>query len=68
MPCTRVLRHPGLQDLRVHDNPALVEAARVAAALGGQVTFLYIHSPQEEGEARGGAHERTPTAPACLPV
>ena len=27
----------------------------MAAAQGGSVTFLYIHSPHEEGERRSGA-------------
>lgn len=33
------------QDLRLHDNPALSEAVKLANQLGGTVTFLYVHSP-----------------------
>jgi hypothetical protein len=39
------------QDLRLHDNPALVEAIKLANQLGGTVTFLYVHSP---GGCRAG--------------
>lgn len=38
------------QDLRLHDNPALTEAARVATKLGGSMTLLYVHSPKEDGD------------------
>jgi hypothetical protein len=37
-------------DLRLHDNPALHEAARMANLLGGAVTLLFTHSPEEDGE------------------
>jgi hypothetical protein len=37
------------QDLRVHDNAALTEAAKNAARQGGCVTFVYVHSPEEDG-------------------
>ncbi len=36
-----------MQDLRIHDNPALCEAVRTANLLGGVVTLLYVHSPEE---------------------
>ncbi|KAG1661782.1 hypothetical protein FOA52_003703 [Chlamydomonas sp. UWO 241] len=36
-------------DLRLHDNPALAEAAKAAAERGGTVTLLYVHSPEEDG-------------------
>ncbi|GAX80053.1 hypothetical protein CEUSTIGMA_g7492.t1 [Chlamydomonas eustigma] len=38
------------QDLRLHDNPALCEAVRNANLMDGEITFLYIHSPEEEGD------------------
>lgn len=41
------------QDLRRHDNPAITAAARLANNSGGCVTFLYVHSPEEDGEASG---------------
>ena len=41
------------RDLRLADNPALVAAAR-----HGQVVPLYIHAPEEEGEAAPGAAAR----------
>ncbi|KAJ9524591.1 hypothetical protein QJQ45_024196 [Haematococcus lacustris] len=42
------------QDLRLHDNPALSEASRVARQLGGTVTLLFTHSPEEDQAALGG--------------
>lgn len=45
------------QDLRVHDNPALTEAAKWAARQGGCVTFVYVHSPQEDGSEPGSSGE-----------
>lgn len=42
------------QDLRIHDNPALTEAAKWASRHGGCVTFVYIHSPTEDGDAIAG--------------
>jgi len=41
------------QDLRLHDNPALVEAAKWAQRRGGSVMCVYIHSPEEDGDAVG---------------
>ena len=38
------------QDLRLHDNETLVAAARDAKASGGQLAFLYVHSPDEDGD------------------
>ena len=38
------------QDLRLHDNETLVAAARDARASGGQLAFLYVHSPDEDGD------------------
>lgn len=38
------------QDLRIHDNPALVAASQHVAAAGGTVTFVYVHSPEEDGD------------------
>jgi hypothetical protein len=43
------------QDLRVHDNPALTEAARWTARQGGCVTFVYVHSPEEDGSEVGSS-------------
>lgn len=45
------------QDLRVHDNPTLCAAAADAKAVGGAVTIVFVHSPQEDGDApaTGGA-------------
>lgn len=37
------------RDLRVHDNPALVAAAKAASLAGGTVTVVYIHSPEVSG-------------------
>ncbi|KAI8468759.1 MAG: hypothetical protein J3K34DRAFT_459699 [Monoraphidium minutum] len=57
------------QDLRIHDNPALCEAARPARVKsvpaagrhhntpqGGTITLVYVHSPEEDGDdaAAGG--------------
>ena len=43
------------QDLRLHDNPALCRAARLAAAAGGKVLCVYVHSPgAHAGVARHG--------------
>jgi hypothetical protein len=41
------------QDLRIHDNPALVEAANWAQRRGGSVVCVYVHSPSEDGDAVG---------------
>jgi hypothetical protein len=41
------------QDLRVHDNAALTEAAKWAARQGGCVTFVYVHAPEEDGAELG---------------
>jgi deoxyribodipyrimidine photolyase len=41
------------QDLRIHDNPALVEAAKWAQRRGGSVVSVYVHSPSEDGDAVG---------------
>lgn len=41
------------QDLRIHDNPALVEAAKWAQRRGGSVVCVYIHSPDEDGDTVG---------------
>lgn len=41
------------QDFRIHDNTALTEAAKYAARHGGCVTFVYIHSPTEDGDSVG---------------
>jgi deoxyribodipyrimidine photolyase len=41
---------PHLQDLRLHDNPALSEAVRMAQQQGGHVSIVYVHSPEEDGE------------------
>ena len=41
------------QDLRIHDNPALVEAAKWAQRRGGSVVCVYVHSPTEDGDAVG---------------
>lgn len=38
------------QDLRLHDNPALAAAARDAARMGGTVAFMFISSPEEDGD------------------
>lgn len=38
------------QDLRLHDNAALVAAARQAQADGGKLTLVYVHSPDEDGD------------------
>ena len=38
------------QDLRLHDNPALASAARDAARTGGTVAFVFISSPEEDGD------------------
>lgn len=38
------------QDLRLHDNPALVAAARYAKKGGGRLTILFVHSPGEDGD------------------
>ncbi len=46
------------QDLRLHDNPALTEAARTAAAGGGRVTIVYVHSPEEDGDDWRGDSSR----------
>lgn len=45
------------QDLRVHDNPTLCAAAADAKAAGGAVTIVFVHSPEEDGDApaTGGA-------------
>ncbi len=48
------LRH----DLRLHDNPALAGAARLASNLGGRVTFVFVH--RCAGGAAGWA-----AAPEC---
>ncbi|MEW5307009.1 MAG: hypothetical protein WDW36_009431 [Sanguina aurantia] len=37
------------QDLRVHDNEALCAAVKLANSRGGTATFLYVHSPLEDG-------------------
>lgn len=41
------------QDLRIHDNPALVEAAKWAQRRGGSVVCVYVHSPAEDGDVVG---------------
>ena len=57
------LRH----DLRLHDNPALVAAAREARAAGGTLTFVYVHSPEEDGDDfRTGAAREAASAGGCL--
>ena len=38
------------QDLRLHDNETLVAAARAAKASVGQLAFVYVHSPDEDGD------------------
>ena len=38
------------QDMRLHDNPALAAAARDAARAGGVVAFIFVSSPEEDGE------------------
>ena len=38
------------QDLRLHDNAALVAAAAQALARGGLMTLVYVHSPDEDGD------------------
>jgi len=44
------------QELRLHDNPALSAAAAEAARCGGVLTCMYVHSPEEDGDAlHGGA-------------
>ena len=42
------------RDLRVHDNPALVAAAKAASLAGGTVTVVYIHSPEVSGGGVAG--------------
>ena len=37
------------QDLRLHDNATLCEAAAMAKAAGAGVAFVYVHSPAEDG-------------------
>jgi hypothetical protein len=44
------LETPAWQDLRLHDNETLVAAARDAKAGGGQLAFVYVHSPDEDGD------------------
>lgn len=46
------------QDLRVNDNAALCEAAKWAARHAGRVTFLYVHSPAEDGDEVGSSSGR----------
>lgn len=41
------------QDLRIHDNPALVDAAKWAQRRGGSVVCVYVHSPEKDGDAVG---------------
>jgi len=44
------------QELRLHDNLALSSAAAEAARRGGVLTCMYVHSPEEDGDAlHGGA-------------
>lgn len=38
------------QDLRLHDNAALVAAAQQAKASGGNLTLVYVHSPEGDGD------------------
>lgn len=38
------------QDLRLHDNAALVAAAQQASKSGGSLTLVYVHSPDEDGD------------------
>lgn len=38
------------QDLRLHDNAALVGAAQQASKTGGKLTLVYVHSPDEDGD------------------
>ena len=38
------------QDLRLHDNAAIAAAAAQARASGGTVTFVFVHSPEEDGD------------------
>lgn len=38
------------QDLRLHDNGALLAAARFAKREGGRLTLLFVHSPGEDGD------------------
>jgi hypothetical protein len=67
------------QDLRLHDNPALVEAAKWAQRRGGSVVCVYVNSPDEDGDSllegsRCGQrrdarmHACTHAAAACLGV
>jgi hypothetical protein len=41
------------QDLRLHDNPALLAAASAATQLGGNVVPVFVHSPLEDGDDLG---------------
>lgn len=48
------------QDLRLHDNETIAAAAKFASAGGGQLAFVYVHSPAEDGDAiRTGGLRRT---------
>lgn len=56
------------QDLRLHDNPALLEASRAASRAGGQVTIAFVHSPEEDGtDCYSDPGRRKKHAPCCPP-
>jgi DNA photolyase len=53
------------QDLRLHDNPVIAAATDHAKASGGTVAFVYVHSPEEDGDSL--LLQPGPTIHAILP-
>lgn len=54
------------QDLRIHDNPTLVAAAMHARRHKALLTFLYVHSPSEDGDKAPSGSSWRPGAASCL--
>lgn len=53
-------------DLRLHDNPALLLAARRAREQGGWLLPVYLHDPQQQLDTRWGFARMGPSWPRRL--
>eukprot|EP00884_Botryococcus_braunii_P006520 jgi/Botrbrau1/1586/Bobra.0185s0008.2 len=46
------------QDLRLHDNPTLAAGISLAQRYKGHLSFLFVHSPEEDGDDLSGSSWR----------
>lgn len=60
--CTAAAAPLPRQDLRLHDNPTIINAARAADEARAHVVFCFVDSPSEEGDGMDGGVSWRPGA------